>query len=93
MATRTITLPVQAISRRKVYAFGVDAGNDANGNPRRGWFIYAPDGTWLGFLDEEYWGTSILRRAFPGAVELANRVPTTPGTYRDLKREAPEFWR
>ena len=72
----------------KVYAVGVDAGHDSNGNPRRGWLIYSPEGEWLGVLDEGYEGCSILRRRFPDVVELANRIPVRPSFYLGAMRAA-----
>ena len=71
------------MDNRKVLAFGIDAGNDRNGNPRRGWFIYSRSGDYLGFVDEGYSGWGALRRHFPNAIELANRFPTTPRAYKD----------
>jgi hypothetical protein len=72
---------------RKLFAFGLDAGHDRNGNPRRGWMVYARDGDFVGFLDEGSRGIGVLRRTFPNAVELADRIPTTAAFIRELKTE------
>ena len=72
------------------YATKINAGNDNNGNPRRGWLVYAPTGRYLGFADEGYNGTYALQRfaeskGYAAANELAT-IPTTPGFYRECKR-------
>lgn len=72
--------------RTKVYAVKVNAGVDANGNSRRGWLVYKPDGTYLGFVDEGYRGWAALKTPFPKAIVLCE-IPTSPGTYRTLRRE------
>ncbi len=66
---------------RKVFAVKINAGNDRNGNPRRGWLVYTRDGVSLGFADEGYSGRQALTSLFPNAVELAV-VPTTPKAYK-----------
>ena len=66
---------------RKVFAVKINAGNDRNGNPRRGWLVYTRDGVSLGFADEGYSGRRALTSLFPNAVELVE-IPTTPGAYK-----------
>ena len=41
----------------------------------------------MDFVDEGYSGRTALERRYPRVV-LGPEFPTTPGTYRDLKREA-----
>lgn len=72
--------------RRKVVAMKINAGHDRNGNPRRGWLVYTSSGEYRGFVDEGYGGRKALTSLFPNAVDLGT-IPTTPGAYRDAKRE------
>jgi hypothetical protein len=65
----------------KVYAVGINAGNDRNGNPRRGWFLYDAQGGYQGFLDEGYNGSSYLKHRFPKAVQLTYSMPVSYATY------------
>ena len=64
----------------------VNAQNDTNGNPRRGWIHYGSEGQFLGFYDEGYDdGGEILR-----ALRLINcegypSLNITPKEYRRLK--------
>lgn len=60
----------------------INAGNDRNGNPRRGWLLYDDAGVTVGFVDEGYSGTGELRRDAPEAKELGE-IPTTPKFYRE----------
>ena len=55
---------------RKVNAVKIVAKNDSNGNPRRGWQVFASDGKFLGFIDEGYGGRRALTSLFPNAREL-----------------------
>ena len=65
----------------------VNAGNDASGNPRRGWLVILR-GAHHGFVDEGYSG----RGAFDGgpfehlkdSAWNAPEVSITPGEYRKL---------
>jgi hypothetical protein len=66
----------------KRYAVKINAGNDANGNPRRAWLVYDRNGNYLGTVDEGYSGDAELKRQYPGAVVLAV-VPTTVKFYRE----------
>lgn len=71
----------------KVYAMGIDSGNDPSGSPKRGWLLFKPDGSYCGFLDEGYHGKSWLLKVAPKAVELVNLVPTKSGYWRELMKE------
>ncbi len=71
-------------------AIKVNAGHDVNGNPRRGWAITScRKGAVEDFVDEGYYGVSILHRQHPQAVE-GPEFRVTPGEYRDLKRQFRE---
>jgi hypothetical protein len=76
----------KVVSRAKTYAIMINAGNDRNGNPRRGWLVYNADGRLLGFVDHAHVGRSALRDRFPQVVELGT-IPTTPGAYRDAMKQ------
>lgn len=69
-------------------AIKVNAGHNTNGNPRRGWMITScTKGEMIDFVDEGYYGSSILRKEYPRAVE-GPELRVTPGEYLDLKRTA-----
>lgn len=72
--------------RKKVYAVKINAGNDANGNPRRGWLLYSSDGYLEGFVDEGYSGQGALREAAPNHVELCHLM-VKPGEYREARKD------
>lgn len=64
----------------------VNAGNDTNGNPRRGWVIM--DGpNRRAFVDEGYEGKAALRKACPTSRgDDYNALAITLGQYRTLKK-------
>jgi hypothetical protein len=71
----------------KALAIKIDAGNDKNGNPRRGWIIVScADGNTLDFVDEGYSGRGALDMTWPNYVE-GPTIVTTPGEYRDFLRK------
>lgn len=72
----------------------VNAGNDRNGNPRRGWIHYrcVIEGTWFcdGFYEEGFEGVDALPKHIRqlGADTGTCMLPTlfiTPAQYRELK--------
>ena len=80
----------------------VNAGNDKNGNPRRGWIHYvihsdqdpASPTTWTSFFrfyDEGYEGTGAipkgLRRTWAWGGLTSNCIHITPGQYRSFLRQ------
>ena len=68
-------------------AIKIDAGNNTNGNPRRGWMLYDKDGYYLGFVDEGYTGREGIRN-IRHLTEGAVTIPTTPAFYRSqLKKQ------
>ena len=68
-----------------MYAIYINANNDTNGNPRRGWLIHESNGAFVGFVDEGYVGRSALR-SIAGIVEMHGVVPVTPGFYRSMRK-------
>jgi len=48
---------------QRFYAMKIEANNDANGNPRRGWLVYDANGIFQGFADEGYRGSGALINA------------------------------
>ncbi len=64
----------------------LNAGNDRNGNPRRGWAITdVESGDIIDFVDEGYRGVGAFNRAYPD-VTATGRIMTTPGEYREMKK-------
>lgn len=76
-----------AVSRARVIAIKVNAGNDRNGNPRRGWLVYSTKGSWFGFVDEGFEGRQALTSRFPAAVDVVPTLATTPKQYKDLLKQ------
>ena len=70
--------------RAKRYAIKISAPNDSNGNPRRCYVIYKPDGSLADTIDEGY--GNAFRDRYPNAIELAN-VPTDAKTYKAWCKE------
>ena len=64
----------------------VNAQNDVNGNPRRGWIHYATDGRFLGFYPEGYDdGGETLRGLRASEGEGYPSINVTPKEYKRLK--------
>lgn len=80
-------------SPKAYLAVKVNAGNNINGNPRRGWATINPKtGEMVDFVDEGYRGDSALKLACPRCVE-GPVFKVTPGEYRDLKKFANDQWK
>ncbi len=63
----------------------VNAGHDANGNPRRGWIVLqCRTGDMIDFIDEGYEGRSALKNHEQAA--RGPEIDVTPKTYRELKK-------
>ncbi len=74
---------------KKAYCIHINAGNDRNGNPRRGWLCYSKDGEFFGFVVEGYSGFGALQAVFSGPiVELVTNIPVQPAYYADARRLA-----
>ena len=64
----------------------VNAQNDTNGNPRRGWIHYSAEGRFLGFYPEGYDdGGEVLRELRKATPEGYPSVNITPKEYKRLK--------
>ena len=64
----------------------VNAQNDTNGSPRRGWIQYGIDGRFLGFYPEGYDdGGEILRELRINNHEGYPSINITPKEYKRLK--------
>jgi hypothetical protein len=70
------------------YAIHLRAPNDANGNPRRCFAIYAESGEYLGTVDEGYKGDRAIGASglIPegATVRILGRFDTTPSQRREL---------
>jgi len=60
----------------------VNAGNDRNGNPRRGWLYIGRRGS--KFFDEGYLGTGAVPPSLRSAARDAPELEITPRQYRAL---------
>ena len=72
-------------------AIYISAGNDVNGNPRRGWLITDDImGDFTDFIDEGYYGDpgGLYRHPEYKGIPRTPRINVTPSTYREAKREA-----
>lgn len=76
-----------------MFAQRVVTTNDTNGNPRRGWIIYADNGAQLAFVAEGYHGERKLREV-SGLADITEgtvALTITPGQYRKLNRDMVVF--
>lgn len=64
----------------------VNAKNDRNGNPRRGWFVVSDQGGAVAFVNEGYSGSAVLRKACPGVEGTAGQIMISPGEFRKLRK-------
>ena len=69
-------------------AIYIDAGNDNNGNPKRGWIITDDDANFIDFVDEGYEGNSALASRGYGNISATQRIEVKPSVYRDARRQA-----
>lgn len=76
---------LKALNGRRL-AQRFDAGHDRDGNPRRFFLVYAPNGETIDAIDEGYRGSAALRSEYPDAIELGT-VPTSAAFRRDMLRE------
>lgn len=83
------------------YAIKLNAGNDRNGNPRRGWLVYDAQPTGdpehptrselVAWVEEGYAGIGALRKVYPEAHELCQlRVPYAE--IRAARKFNAEMW-
>jgi len=59
-------------------AIKINAGNDKNGNPRRGWIVVDTSGTIERFVDESYEGKAALSQNAPHVPEMMLEIPVAP---------------
>lgn len=81
-----------AARENQLFAVKLNAGNDRNGNPRRGWVVCeildAIDARAIGFVDEEYGGSSALSRAY-GDMPSIGVFDVSPRDYAHMKKQGP----
>ena len=86
-----------SLSSEQARAFALDAlqdccllyfvaRNDADGNPRRLWALYSPDGEILAAYPEGYSGTDAVPLTLRPKTSTCFRVDTTPDEYRRILR-------
>jgi hypothetical protein len=74
------------IERENKVLIKVNAENDTNGNPRRGWIHLSGEGRFLGFYPEGYDdGGQTLREIRKGEAEAYPSINITPKEYKRLK--------
>ncbi len=61
----------------------VNAGNDRNGNPRRGWLLLGAGGR-SAFFDEGYQGSGAIPKQYRHLAVDAPELEITPRQYRAL---------
>jgi len=64
-------------------AIKINAGNDRNGNPRRGWIIADDQGSFIDFVDEGYSGSGALKVSPYANFTSTEAIDVLPATYRD----------
>lgn len=64
----------------------LDAGHDANGNPRRCYVVFTATMDIRAVYDEGYSGTYAVPKRLRRAASYARTFQTTPSEYRDLLR-------
>ena len=69
-------------------AIYIDADNDRNGNPRRGWIITDSAGNFVAFIDEGYDGKSALANLGYGNISSTPRIEVKPSVYKDAYRQS-----
>lgn len=77
-------------SRKRVLAIRVKTKNDVNGNPRRGWLVFEPDGSHVGSFAEDYQGEYAFRERFPAGICLAT-VNVTPREYKRITHQHARY--
>jgi hypothetical protein len=68
-------------------AIYIDAGNNSNGNPRRGWIIADDAGNFVDFVNEGYEGHSALANSGYGNVTPTSKLEVKPSVYRDAYQQ------
>jgi hypothetical protein len=69
-------------------AIKINAGNDKNGNPRRGWIITDDNGSFINFVDEGYSGVVALTVAGYANLPRTETIDVIPATYKSAYRQS-----
>ena len=64
----------------------VQAKNDVNGNPRRGWIQFASDGSFVQFVDEGYQGRGAISTLVMEGEADTIAITIEPKEYNRLKK-------
>lgn len=64
----------------------VQAKNDTNGNPRRGWIQFAEDGSFLQFIDEGYQGRGAISELVMNGEADTIAITIEPSEYNRFKK-------
>jgi hypothetical protein len=68
-------------------AIYVNAENNSNGNPRRGWILTDEQGAFHTFVDEGYQGKGALAAAGFGNVPSTQAIEVKPSFYKELYKQ------
>jgi hypothetical protein len=69
-------------------AIKIEAGNDRNGNPRRGWIIADDNGSFINFINEGYSGAEALSAAGYANLPRTEAIDVLPATYKSAYRQS-----
>lgn len=69
-------------------AIHINAGNDRNGNPKRGWIIANDDGEFIDFVDEGFQGQGALKTSAFSTAKPTPTIDVVPAVYRDAMEQA-----
>ena len=69
-------------------AIHINAGQDRNGNPKRGWIIASSEGEFIDFVDEGFEGTGALRNSAFSAAKPTPTIDVVPAVYKDAMKQA-----
>lgn len=89
-----VTKKIAKVKASECSVIKIDAGNDTNGNPRRGWLILTPSQGAIGFVNEGYRGMAAFddifetadAKALKAAASHGGSVKVSPSEYRDHKK-------
>jgi hypothetical protein len=83
---RRLTRSANQLEKRQEMLIKVNAQNDVNGNPRRGWIHLSDEGRFLGFYDEGYddGGDEVFELRWTN-LEAYPAINITPKEYKRLK--------
>jgi hypothetical protein len=64
----------------------VQAKNDVNGNPRRGWIQFSDDGNFIQFIDEGYLGFGAISELVEKGEADTIAITIEPSEYKRFKK-------